>query len=256
MAIFTDRTLYPVTQNNLLIATSSSGVGTPEMNIATATTANGTITTLVGNTAVVGVGTFFTTELTVGDYLYTNADVYIGRVLTITDNTNLVLATGGAYTAITGQGFKKKSSDKVNISGDFLLRIAVVPNSPTTVQIPRIDQLRSPNSTISTVFTDTSLIQMTRDSDFNNPSTNIAPVNVPVTIERLTQFQQTTPPTGNYFATTSDFPQFVWYRLNAFGNTTELLGVKTRYNLRVEENLPDVTITTNMSFSTINNGQY
>lgn len=256
MAIFTDRTLYPITPNNLLIASSSSGVGTPEDNISPPVTINGTITTTLSNTSVTGVGTLFTTELSIGDYLYTNSDTYIGRVLNIIDNTNLTLYTGGAYVGISGQPFKKKSPTNVNISGDFLLRIGVIFDTPSTAQIPRIDQLRNPVSTLSSVFTNTSYIEMGRDSSIGDPSTNITRVNVPITIERLTQFQQISSPTGNYFSTVSDFPQFVWYKLNCFGNTTQLLEVKTRYNFRIEENLPHSTITTNMPFSVINNGQY
>jgi len=51
----------------------------------------GTITTTVGSAAVTGSGTLFTTEVAVGTYLYTTTGAIIGRVLTVTSNTAIVL---------------------------------------------------------------------------------------------------------------------------------------------------------------------
>ena len=91
----------------------------------------GTITTTVASAAVVGVGTLFTKECVIGQYLYTSANAIIGRILTITTDTALVLdavvpasATTQALgvmalaTAVTGVAFKiglgPKNAIKVN----------------------------------------------------------------------------------------------------------------------------------------------
>jgi hypothetical protein len=53
-------------------------------------TPTGTISTTVASAAVTGVGTLFTTEVAVGTYLYHTSGI-IGRVLTVTSNTAIVL---------------------------------------------------------------------------------------------------------------------------------------------------------------------
>ena len=63
------------------------------------TTKSGTITTDVASANVVGNGTFFLTELSVGDIIADDAtDTPIGVILTITDDTNLVLAAVASAT--------------------------------------------------------------------------------------------------------------------------------------------------------------
>ncbi len=51
----------------------------------------GTVTTVAGSAAVVGVGTAFLTDATVNAYLYDGSGYTIGQIKTITDNTNIVL---------------------------------------------------------------------------------------------------------------------------------------------------------------------
>lgn len=68
--------------------------------------------TLNGTNAVLGVSTEFTTDLEVGDTIYTDQGVVIGIVKTITDNNNLTLISP---TNITGSGiFFNKSTYYLN----------------------------------------------------------------------------------------------------------------------------------------------
>jgi len=82
-------------------------------------TPTGTITTTVASAAVVGVATLFTTQMQVGTYMYTTAGAIIGRILTITDATHIVLedvvpasattqsaGVQAIATAVTGVAFK------------------------------------------------------------------------------------------------------------------------------------------------------
>ena len=66
---------------------------------------SGTITATTISTAVVGVGTSFTTQLAAGYNLFNGAGVYLGRVASVTDNLNLVL-TANSTTAVTGGSYQ------------------------------------------------------------------------------------------------------------------------------------------------------
>lgn len=66
----------------------------------------GTITTSTSSTTVTGSGTLFTTEVAyAGKALYTSADVYIGTVSSITNNTTIVLSANAAV-AVSGGAYK------------------------------------------------------------------------------------------------------------------------------------------------------
>lgn len=62
-----------------------------EINVAYGGNKTGTITTLTNSRIVTGIGTLFTTELSVGQKIYKNDGTYIGKIQTITNNTSLTL---------------------------------------------------------------------------------------------------------------------------------------------------------------------
>jgi hypothetical protein len=256
MAFFVDRTFYKSNSNNLLIAQTNSGIGTPTEQIAVPTSITGTITTTSGSTAVVGVGTLFLTEVAVGDYLYSSTDQYIGRIALVTNNLNLVLETGGAYVTLAAVICKKSISTGATLSGDILVRVGVLYVNPTTSAIPKVSSLRNPNGGLTSSYTDTAFISLSRVSTAGTPGTSVGAVNVPMTIERLNTFAQVSLPSGAYFPTVSDFPIYVWYRLNPYGNLATLLDVNTRYYFYWAETLTEINITALMPVSTINNGDY
>lgn len=81
-------------------------------------TGTGTATSTLISTAFVGVGTAFLAELGAGDTVYTNADVLIGTIQSVTDNTNAVLTSNGAA-AITGAAFKiVKANPRIQLIAD------------------------------------------------------------------------------------------------------------------------------------------
>lgn len=89
----------------------------------------GTLTFTADSVDVTGVGTFFTTELAVGDYIQLDADTAPAKIESITDDANLVLLN--AYTAAGGEGATSKL-DVVSITisvadGDKMLGHTVAP---------------------------------------------------------------------------------------------------------------------------------
>src|SRR6185312_11703088 len=89
------------------------------------TVRTGTITTSTGSAAVVGVGTVFTTEISVGSIIKTTANVAIGTVLSVTDDTHLTLAANAASDN-TGINFNFQgigSGDIASIQGGHLITI-------------------------------------------------------------------------------------------------------------------------------------
>lgn len=82
----------------------------------------GTITTSNVSTAVTGVGTSFTTQLKIGSEIYTTTGVYLGKVSTITDNTNLVLT---ANAASTNAGINYKVGGIPSTSDDVIIPVGI-----------------------------------------------------------------------------------------------------------------------------------
>jgi hypothetical protein len=71
----------------------------------TGVTGTGTIGVSISSTSVTGVGTSFTTELSVGSIIYNTAGTLVGKVASIASDTSLTLASNGAV-ALTGAVFK------------------------------------------------------------------------------------------------------------------------------------------------------
>ena len=79
---------------SLNIASVTSG--TWEATAWPTTQRSGTITVNAGNTSVVGTGTAFLTELSVGNILKTTGNIQIGTVASISSNTALTQMLNGA----------------------------------------------------------------------------------------------------------------------------------------------------------------
>lgn len=106
-------TIEIVPVNRPRVATQTALSGIP----ATANVpATGTITASTATPAITGVGTLFTTELVVGRVLLTSANVVIGTVQSITNDTSLTLVTASLVNVTVGSPFKQISP--VGVSGD------------------------------------------------------------------------------------------------------------------------------------------
>lgn len=78
-----------------------------ELGAPTYTALTGTATASMDSTTIVGTNTSFTTELAIGSALFNNDGKAIGTVLSIVDNTHLIL-TGKAMVAVNGAAIKKR----------------------------------------------------------------------------------------------------------------------------------------------------
>jgi hypothetical protein len=76
----------------------------------------GTASATNGNAAVTGSSTTFTTSYTVGDYIRFGTDVQAYRILTITNNTSLTLATTYAGTTGSGKTHAKVQKGQVSVT--------------------------------------------------------------------------------------------------------------------------------------------
>lgn len=86
-------TTLDITPTNRPRETTQIITGTPNVANLTST---GTITANTASATVTGSGTLFTTELVTGRVILTNANVVIGTVQAIANNTSLTLTTNGA----------------------------------------------------------------------------------------------------------------------------------------------------------------
>ena len=96
MLLFAGLPVAPAGATSLNITSAASG--TWEATAWPSTLRSGTITVTLGNTNVLGTGTAFLTELSVGNILKTTGNIQIGTVASITSNTSLTLANLPATT--------------------------------------------------------------------------------------------------------------------------------------------------------------
>lgn len=99
--------------------------GTPSFSNVTAT---GTISTSTTSNSVTGVGTAFTTELTVGRQIVSGANVFIGTVanitnsttLTLTANANIALAAGNSFRRVMRIGSQGDKTGAIQTDGSYI----------------------------------------------------------------------------------------------------------------------------------------
>ena len=112
---------------------SSAATGTWEATAWPNTLRSGMISVTAGDTNVVGTGTAFLTELSVGNILRTTDDVMIGTVAAIINDTDLTLTNTPATTrtniAYNGQGVGP--ADNVTITNGHTVTIAANPINQT-----------------------------------------------------------------------------------------------------------------------------
>jgi len=143
-----DKTLYlilllallSIGTNLRLQAAAITNVATGNWNAPATwpnTTRSGTISTLTTSTGIVGIGTAFLTEISVGNIIKTTGNVVIGTVTSITDNTHLTLAANAASTN-TNIGFNSQgvgSGDAVTISGAFNVTVNIATAACASIQV-------------------------------------------------------------------------------------------------------------------------
>ena len=124
MMLFAALPVIPASAVSLNI--TSVATGTWEATAWPSTQRSGTITVTSGNTTVVGTGTAFLTELSVGNIIKTTGNIQVGTVASITSNTNLTLtnipATNRTNIAYNVQGVGP--ADNVTIANGNNVTIA------------------------------------------------------------------------------------------------------------------------------------
>lgn len=86
----------------------------------------GTVTTVNGSTAIVGVGTTFTTQAPVGSWVTFGTDTVSYPVTVVTDDTHLTLGQGYAGTGAAGAAYKRTTYVSVAMH-KFAIALAVRP---------------------------------------------------------------------------------------------------------------------------------
>jgi hypothetical protein len=119
--------LFTACTTNAVVAATITSVGTGNWS-ATAwpnTLRSGTITTSTASATVVGSGTTFTTQISVGNILKTTGNVAIGTVLSVNSNTSITLTANASSSnsAITYNNQGVGAGDAVMILGGTTMTI-------------------------------------------------------------------------------------------------------------------------------------
>lgn len=234
---------------NTLIATPDSltDVFTP------VTLATGKITSSATNSAVIqGTGTVFLTNFSAGDFLfyYTAgaSPVLLGRIASIQSNTSLTL-TENSSTAIgaTPGAYCGKTNTDIGIYEEILMRIPVQQLTATQIIMPNWNEYREtpPNPPVKTSNNEITSSSMDSYSQVNNPAVIVnTPVRVPYTIAPIFPYQS---PSGTFFPTPNDFPNYAYALLNPYGSGNTGLAANTLYKMFANESFEfnGVIVTTN-----------
>lgn len=100
--------------------------------VANGKTGTGTITVGTGAASVTGVGTAFTTELSVGDKIYNTSSVLVGTILSIASDTSATLTANGAV-AVSGAGFVDVPASALNIAAPILATAGITKTNVRTI---------------------------------------------------------------------------------------------------------------------------
>src|SRR5687767_1454416 len=135
---------------------TSAGSGTWEATAWPNTLRSGTITVALGDVNVVGTGTAFLTELSVGNILRTTTDLMIGTVASITSDTQLTLVnpTATARTDIAYHVQGVGPADNAIIAATHNVTIAanpVIQTGTVTVNPGGILTVSDPGTIFSTL---------------------------------------------------------------------------------------------------------
>lgn len=102
------------------ISTDISKTGTISVN----QNKTGTISFTSTTSTITGIGTQFIAELSVGDVIYYSSNEIIGTVLSITDNSNLII-TGFNTTTSNNVSFRNMNASVVGVGTSFLTELSV-----------------------------------------------------------------------------------------------------------------------------------
>ena len=226
------------------------------------TLATGKITTAATNSPVIsGTSTAFVTDFSAGDYLFyytANASpVLLGRILSRDSNTQITLTENSPVAISATPAYCGKTNTVISAFEEILIRIPVVPISPTQIAMPYWNGYRQfPEASSDNL---TSASKMESYSQINNPAQiSGSPVNVPYTIEPI-QAYAIAPVTNTVFPTPASFPNYAYALYNPYGNSSvENLAANTLYRMFANETFSQngIIVSANYPFANLRAAGY
>jgi hypothetical protein len=208
-------------------------------------------------TTVIADGAVFTSG-DVGKFLWDastpTALKLIGKILTYVANDEVELDSPYLGTTLTGATcyISSSSNNNANFStnGEFIVLIKTAQGEEDA------DKRIFPNNNSSNPFSlkttstvnseynvsgelNTNYITLVRISDKGVKGKPVSVAAVPATIQRLNTYVSNG--ANNFFRDTNDFPLWVAYKINPFGNTGTNFSKNTAYSLEISEEMPYYT---------------
>lgn len=244
---------YRINANNTAIATSPGGnSGNPTEEITEPTQTSGTFNTY-SNPTITGSGTTFLDDFSEGQYLYyidNNGNyILVGQIAAIATQTSLTL-TAAATNTPTASSILAAAYALITNNESIYVRIPGVTAGANAWNMPRFSAWRQGNG-----LNNTSIAQLQQMSVSGTPLTNASPspVNIPFTFVTMNIFTQSGTVNGvpTYFATDSDFPQYLWIKVTPQIGTSTSLSSKTLYRFTITESQPDLLVGLNTTKTTL-----
>ncbi|NBO98815.1 MAG: hypothetical protein EBU90_01635 [Proteobacteria bacterium] len=264
MSIFSQN-FYRVNSNNIALATSATGgaANDPTESLAPLSLKSGTITCTTGSATITGSGTSFTSQLAVGDAILTPQGLNIGVVSVIASDTSLTLLSN-AKVAVTGSLFIAGNNLAILPGDSILWRIQVIKGAGnTSVTFPNLQALRRGTAAevlLPNAYTNKSYVEFFSEGVLGTNDVSASGTSLECGLENydMTLVPPSTGPglvlaTGGLTTTINpnlrldlltyaNFPNYLWYLINPFARTTELLASGTKYSIKTTDDLPALTI--------------
>lgn len=230
---FSNIKFYRDNTTNRAIAVSASGSGTPINELGQLATLAGTLAS--SGTTVTGTSTTFTSQVAVGDILYTGAGpTFLGIVAAIASNTSLTLEAAPAV-AVSGATGYGQTGFRLAVNEKVLVRIPAVTVSGTQVSVATPYHARTPISGNSGNLANPAYYACFQESTVGSPNSPISPTSINLTLNRLNSYAND----GTYITA---LPSFTWLALSPLGGVG-FISAKTIYDFFTNETLPNYQIT-------------
>jgi hypothetical protein len=261
---------YRVNANNTAIAISPLGAtGTqPTEEIAAPLASAGTFSsyTILTRT-IAGSATVFT-NFAVDQYLYytnptTGNYVLVGQILTITNNTTIVLTTAGIVNdpAAVGTPVLSAAYSLITSNESIYMRIATNTSSapPNGMLIPNFSTPYWRQGNGLTGLNNPSQSALERISPVGTPLSNATSENIPFTFTTMNQFDVSGSNTilGTlYFRSSDFFPSYIWILVTPEIGTNTSLSSQTLYRFTTQENTEAIAIAVQTPGTTLRDAGY
>lgn len=237
-------TYAKATPENEAVASNPTGGVASDLKdlINPITLATGKITTVQGNTSVVGIGVEFDVDFQVGDYLYAfdvidTTPTLVGKIVSVSSST-MILSAGAPSTISAPGRYAGKTNVLLSTQEDIIMRVPTVIQGQT-LYIPNWKEWLK-GSKVFGSFNQEATNRLERFSLVGVP-TEEAPSaqNIQYTITPYYPWaSRISIGAGGsrstlYFPSSSAFPNFVYAKINPFGTAADNLPSNTLFRLFV-----------------------